>query len=66
LNSDNVSVNIAWQNGILTPRSNVSMGMSWIPEEAGDYALRTFLVSNLTNPQILSPVSEYTIRVIDK
>ncbi len=62
-NSDNVSVSIAWQRSIVAPKSNVSMGISWIPEEAIDYTIRAFLVSNLTNPQVLSEVSEYEVRV---
>lgn len=30
--------------------------VAWIPNEAGDFEVRTFLISDFDNPQILSPV----------
>jgi hypothetical protein len=45
-NSDDVSVYIAWQSGIVTPKNNVTVGASCMPQESGDYSVRTFLISN--------------------
>ncbi len=64
-NSDGVSVYIAWQTGIIYPKDDVVVGVSWMPEEAGDYDVRTFLLSNLTQPEVLSVVGSHDLKVID-
>lgn len=37
----------------------------WIPDEAGDFEVRTFLVSDFDNPQILSPVMTSQTSIYD-
>ena len=56
--SDGVTVFLAWQGDTLNPNSQTQIGISWIPERLGDYAARTFAISNFDNPQVLSQVSE--------
>ena len=56
--SDGVTVFLAWQSGTLDPNGQTQIGISWIPERPGDYAARTFAISNFDNPQVLSQVSE--------
>jgi hypothetical protein len=58
-----VTVFLSWQTGTLTPSGRTDVGISWTPEIAGDYEVRTFVISNLENPQILSPVARSEISV---
>ena len=64
--SDGVSVYIAWQTGMVIPRNDVVVGISWMPEEAGDYEIRTFLISDWTNPEVLSPVASTNLKVMER
>lgn len=64
--SDGVSVYIAWHTGIANPKDNIVVGISWMPEEVGDYDIRTFLISNWTNPEVLSVVGSTDIKVIER
>ena len=43
--------------GDLAGNSQSEIGISWTPEEAGSYELRTFLVSEFENPQLLTTVA---------
>jgi hypothetical protein len=43
--------------GDLAGNSQSEIGISWTPEEAGSYELRTFLVSEFENPQLLTAVA---------
>lgn len=43
--------------------SDVEIGISWTPQEPGEYELRTFLLSDLQDPQILSDVTKKMITV---
>ena len=45
---------------------NVEVGISWTPEEPGEYELRTFLLTDLQDPQILSDVTTKIITVEDE
>jgi hypothetical protein len=56
--TDGVTIFLAWQSGTLGSNSHTQIGISWIPERPGDYAARTFAISNFDNPQVLSQVSE--------
>jgi len=58
-----VTVFLSWQTGTLTPDGRIDVGISWTPEFAGDYQIRTFVLSNLENPQILSPVASSEVTV---
>lgn len=61
--SDGITVFIGWQSGTLHPESPGEIGMSWIPQDRGDYQVRTFIISDLIDPQVLSAVtlSEVTV-----
>ncbi len=54
---DGVTIMLAWQSGVVETDRPTQVGVSWIPEHPGDYQLRTFAVSSLDNPRILSAVS---------
>jgi hypothetical protein len=47
---------IAWQSSTASPASTKIMGVSWTPNSAGVYHIRTFPISTLTNPQVLGSV----------
>lgn len=51
--------------GVINARGWIDLGLSWIPEAAGDYELRVFLIDNLDHPQPLTPVIMSRIRVAD-
>lgn len=42
--------------GSIEDGSQSETGISWTPEKAGDYQLRTFLISGFENPQVLTVV----------
>jgi len=41
------------------------VGISWIPHEAGKYQLRTFTLTSLEDPSVLSPVSTGQAIIVD-
>lgn len=43
--------------GSIEAGSTSEIGISWTPEEAGNYELRAFLVSGFENPQLLTAVA---------
>jgi hypothetical protein len=61
--SSGVTVFLAWQSGMLEPLGQTDIGVTWTPDRPGHYEARTFAVSDLDNPQVLSMVtsSEFTI-----
>ena len=61
--ADDITEYLQWQTGTLNPDGTVNVGLSWIPADSGDYTIRTFVVSNLQNPAVLSSVEESTITV---
>lgn len=61
--SDGITVMVQWQTGTLAPNGDAGVGISWVPESAGEYEIRTFVVSNLSNPQVLSPVVTSNVTV---
>ncbi|HEY8140999.1 MAG TPA: hypothetical protein VIE86_07955 [Nitrososphaera sp.] len=63
---------LSWQSGILPVDGNYTMSASWSPKDgcvdqigACDYETRTFVISNLVNPQVLSEVrvAEFTVQM---
>jgi hypothetical protein len=58
-----VTVSIGWQSGTVQPQTGAEIGMSWVPEGPGNYELRTFLISDMLNPVILSSVSSSEVTV---
>jgi hypothetical protein len=61
--SDGITQFLAWQTGVMDSGDRSEIGLSWTPEDAGDYQVRTFVISSLNNPQVLSPVATSTISV---
>jgi hypothetical protein len=61
--SSGITVYLAWQTGTLGGNQQTQVGLSWTPDQAGDYTVRTFVISSLQNPRILSPVAESEITV---
>lgn len=62
--ADGVTKYIAWQSGTVKLDGQMEIGVSWIPEHAGTYQLRTFAITNnWEQPQVLTQVyqSEVTI-----
>jgi hypothetical protein len=69
-NSDDTTDFIGWQSGILkksidTP-DDYSVGMSWIPDHPGAYVIRTFVLSELENPRILSDIQQSNFKIIPR
>jgi hypothetical protein len=61
--SSGVTVFLAWQTGTLPANGRTQVGLSWTPEDSGDYEVRTFVISNLNRPDILSEVETSDITV---
>lgn len=58
-----VTVFLAWQTGTLGADGRATVGLSWTPDFAGDYDIRTFVISSLDNPRILSEVKQSSVSV---
>jgi hypothetical protein len=61
--SNDVTTYLAWQTGTLSANGSADIGLSWTPEFAGSYEVRSFAISSLSNPQILSDIAESTVSV---
>ena len=61
--SNGITVYIAWQGGDLEPDGSATIGVSWIPEISGEYEIRTFAVSSLSEGLVLSEVASRSIDI---
>lgn len=61
--SNGVTILLNWQSGVVGAGSQKSVGVSWTPEYAGDYEIRTFVISSLDSPRILSLVSSSQVKI---
>jgi hypothetical protein len=61
--SDGVTQFLAFQGGTLDPNETQQISVSWMPESSGDYTTRSFVISDLTQPMILSPIQEGQVEV---
>ena len=61
--AEGVTVSMGWQSGTVQPQGRTELGMSWIPERPGQYEVRTFLISDLLSPTVLSSVSSSEVTV---
>lgn len=61
--ADGFTVYLQWQTGTLQANGSTNIGLSWTPDAPGTYEIRTFAISNLSNPAVLSPVSTSTVTV---
>lgn len=60
---DGTTVLLDWQNGTIQPDGSTQVGVSWVPQHAGEYELRTFAISGFDNPEILSSVSSSEVTI---
>ncbi|WP_158385537.1 hypothetical protein [Candidatus Nitrososphaera evergladensis] len=60
---DGVTMAMNWQTGNMDAHGSTSMGMSWIPQKAGTYQLRTFVMSGIHNAQVYSAVESSEIKI---
>jgi len=61
--SNDVTVFLALQSGTLEPNGRTAVGTSWTAGEPSAYFFRTFTISDLQDPSILSAVAEAEIVV---
>jgi hypothetical protein len=61
--SSGVTVHLAWQSGTLRPAESIEVGVSWTPETSGIYQVRTFAVSSLAAPIVLSEVTTANVEI---
>lgn len=63
--SENTTVFLQIKEDTLEPSSHTETNASWIPDQAGEYEIRSFLVSNFVDPSQITPVrtSSLTITV---
>jgi hypothetical protein len=61
--ADGFTVMLQWQTGILNPNGRAEIGISWTPDAPGEYTVRTFVLTSIQNPGILSPIAESTVTV---
>lgn len=60
---DEITTYLQFQRGTLESHSSTELGVSWNADKIGDYAIRAFLISELANPVVLSPVLESKMTV---
>lgn len=56
---------LSWQSNVARPDSETKMGFSWLPEKAGCFEARSFAVTELENPNVLSLVDTQEFDVVD-
>jgi hypothetical protein len=61
--ADGITQMLQWQIGTLAANDDAGVGISWVPENAGTYEVRTFVISSLQNPQVLSEVVTTNVNV---
>jgi hypothetical protein len=62
--SQGVTVYLQFQFGNLPPDGESELGISWTPESAGEYELRTFLISGFIDPvTVLTPVQSNIVTI---
>lgn len=61
--ANGVSILLDWQSGVVKAGSQVEVGISWSPLQAGAYQLRTFAISGFDNPAILSSISSSQVTI---
>jgi hypothetical protein len=61
--ADGFTVLLQWATGNLSPGGENEVGLSWTPTEAGEYTVRTFVLSSVDSPAPLSLIEESTLTV---
>jgi hypothetical protein len=65
-NENDISEHIQFQLGSIDPGGRVDVGVSWVPESAGKYQLRTVVVSSLESPSVMTPVQSRSITIQER
>jgi hypothetical protein len=63
--SGDITVYLALQSISIQPAGNYTFGSSWMPGYADTYHVRTFAITELENPQILSAVKTHDVLVFE-
>lgn len=61
--SNQVTVFLSWVSGTIPPGEQFDLGVMWQPQTTGSYNVRTYAVTDLKNPQILSAAKTATVSV---
>ena len=60
-----MTILLDFQTGIVNAGGRAQVGVLWTPLQAGSYELRTFAISDLTYPQILSQLSTSNVEIAE-
>jgi len=63
--SNGFTAYLTWQRGTTAESSQVNVSASWTAEDIGVYEVRTFFLSDLTNPVFLDVVDSRSISVVE-
>jgi hypothetical protein len=61
--SNGMTINMQLLNGTLRSNDNIEVSTPWMPEFKGKYEIRSFAVTDLEAPDILSPVVMKSVNV---
>lgn len=64
--SSGITVYLAWQSHTMAAEGRVDVDASWVADGVGVYEIRTFPLSNLTNPVVLDVVESRSIPVVEE
>jgi|GEM_PF-2719750 len=59
-----ISIQLVWQEVTALPRNIAEASISWTPQIAGEYEIRSFTVSNSVNPEVLEELASYKFNVM--
>jgi endonuclease YncB( thermonuclease family) len=62
---EGITMLLRWQSGIFETGDQKDIGISWTPNKSGNYSLRTFVISDLQNPRVMSSVKETHVTISD-
>jgi parallel beta-helix repeat protein len=65
-NFKGVTEHLSWQIGELSGSTRRDIGVQWMAQDAGTYELRTFAISSLDNPRIISILRTLEIDISDQ
>jgi hypothetical protein len=61
--SEDHTVHISWTEGSITASGFTNVGLSWTPQSTGRFAIRTVVLTSISNPVALSPVQIIDVNV---
>jgi hypothetical protein len=62
-NSNGIIQHLAWISGSLAPTQRFSSGLSWIPQDSGNYEITSFVWESIENPISLSSPTSLIVNV---